>query len=145
MSSKHNLIFCREIKDQHYHILNARLARDSVRNDSIRSRDKFRYHRNQKDELLLGNKTLRRDLVRQKVDIAKIRKQFEDALIASSNIAMSVRERLEEICTFMEYIHTYDKILLRGAGEITVRELERLKLCALADELKKHVLIVQRK
>lgn len=135
----------RELKDQHYLILNARLGRDSVRNDTLRSRDKFRYHRSEKDELLLCNKTLRRELLRQKQDVAKIRKQFETALMETNNTALNVRERIEEICTFTEYIHTYESILLRGASEITVRELERTKLSSLEDELRKHVLIVKMK
>lgn len=82
---------------------------------------------------------------RQKLEIRKIRKEFEAAMTESNNVAMQVRERIEEVCTFSEYIHSYDKILMKGASEITVREMERTKLIDLQHELRKHVLIVKTK
>jgi hypothetical protein len=88
---------------------------------------------------------LRRELERQKIDVVGIRKSFEKSLSESNSIAIQVRETIEEICTFNENIHVYDRILLRGAAEMSARELERIKLTSLYEELRKHVLIVKMK
>jgi len=77
--------------------------------------------------------------------VIAIRKRFETAVAKTNDIAIKVRERIEEICTFNEYIHAYDKILLKGAGEMSIREMERTKLAALYEELRKHVVIVKLK
>lgn len=139
-------IFLRRMtKEKYYIVLNARIKRDSIKNDAMRSRQKFRFYRNQKVELLLNNKTLRREADKQRGESVVIRKEFEKATNAADEFAISYRIRMEEICTFQEYIYCYRKILLRGSEEITIREMEKTKLSSLYEETRKHVFIVQMK
>lgn len=132
-------------KEKYYVILNARITRDSIKNDAMRSRQKFRFLRTQKLELLLNNKTLRREAEKQKLESIKIRKEFERSTNTADDLAIKYRIRMEEICTFHEYIYCYHKILLRGSEEITIREMEKSKLNSLYEETRKHVFIVQMK
>lgn len=132
-------------KEKYYIILNARIKRDSIKNDAMRSRQKFRFYRNQKMEVLLNNKTLRREAERQKHESIIIRKEFDRATNAADDFAISYRIRMEEICTFHESIYNYRKILLKGSEEITIREMEKAKLISIYDETRKHVFIVQMK
>jgi len=92
---------------------------------------------------LLNNKTLRREAEKQKQESIVIRKEFEKSTNAADEYAISYRIRMEEICTFHEYIYCYRKILLRGAEEITTREMEKSKLVSVYEETRKHVNIVQ--
>ncbi|CAL8144165.1 unnamed protein product [Orchesella dallaii] len=131
------------IKEKYYVILNARIKRDTIKNDAMRSRTKFRFYRNQKFELLLNNKTLRREADKQKTESVQIRKEFEKATNTADEMAISYRVRTEEVCTFHEYIYCYQKILLRGSEGITIREMEKTKLRSLYEETRKHVFIVQ--
>lgn len=132
-------------KEKYYIILNARIKRDSIKSDAMRSRQKFRFYRDQKLELLLNTKTLRREAERQKHESVGIRKAFERATNIADDLAIKYRIRMEEICTFHEFIYCYRKILLRGAEEITIREMEKSKLNSLYEETRKHVFIVQMK
>lgn len=132
-------------KEKYFTLLNARIKRDSIKNDAMRSRNKFRFSRKQKLELLLNNKVLRREQERQKLESVKIRKEFEKSTSEADERAIKYRIRIEEVCTFHEYIYCYDKILLRGSEEIMMREIERQKLNALYEETRKHIFIVQAK
>jgi chromosome segregation ATPase len=55
---------------------------------------------------------------------------------------MNVRERTEEICTVTEKIKAYEIIIQKGNRELTIREMERTKLNALLEEVKKRAVII---
>ncbi|CAL8105358.1 unnamed protein product [Orchesella dallaii] len=92
------------IKEKYNAILNARIKRDTIKNDAMRSRTKFRFYLNQKFELLLNNKDLRREADKQKIESVQIRKEFEKATNTDDEMAINYRVRTE-VFIFHEYIY----------------------------------------
>jgi len=135
----------RDIKDIHFKNLNARLALDSVRMESMRRKEALDVVSKEKIELMLILKTMRREL-------AKLRQQIEERKAEVAKVEIVCRKNMEkaelaskDICTFMEYIKGYDRILMRGTWKMRTREMEKSKLESSYAEVSKHLLIVKLK
>lgn len=93
----------------------------------------------------MANENTRKEISRLRGDVVDIRKRFEAAIEGSAKVAAGLRERTEEVCTFIERQKAYDMILLKGTAELRLREMERSKLMSALTEAKTHLFIVTAK
>jgi len=90
----------------------------------------------------MSNENTRREISRLRKDVLAVRFRFDMAIEESSKVASRLRERTEEVCTFIERIQAYEMILLKATGELRLREMEKAKLNSTLHEVKTHLMIV---